>query len=222
MKRIKLYFESLNLSYKKELSLFLITNLCLISMAIVTFILLSSILFLAVFLVVDVIANIVLMMRYSVIKDKILKSHENEFIYFIQYIEIFLSNNYNVYSALEAVKSFTSNWMQERIDELINDIDNDKSITPFINFAKNFKTPIVTNVMINIYQMVEQGEDKSRLQQFDLLFVRFFENHQEIETLTLKKKMDNLSMYPLIGAGIITIMLIIGVVLIMEEMINVL
>ena len=112
--------------------------------------------------------------------------------------------------------------MQNRIDELINDIDKDKSINPYINFAKNFKAPVVTNVMMNIYQMVNEGEDEMRLQQFDLLFVKYFENYQEIRIDKRKKNLDNLSIYPLIGAGIITIILILGVVIIMEDMINVL
>ena len=101
-------------------------------------------------------------------------------------------------------------------------IDQDKTIAPYINFSKNFKTPIVSNVMMNIFQMVNQGEDVKKLEQFDLLFIRFFENHQELETIKTKKSMDNLSIFPLIGAGIITIMLIVGVVIIMEDMINVL
>ena len=158
----------------------------------------------------------------QMLKDKILKSHEDEFIYFIQYLEIFLSNGYNVYSSFIAIKSFMSYWMQDRIDELTLAIDQDKTIAPYINFSKNFKTPIVSNVMMNIFQMVNQGEDVKKLEQFDLLFIRFFENHQELETIKTKKSMDNLSIFPLIGAGIITIMLIVGVVIIMEDMINVL
>lgn len=222
MKKINGFLQSLNLNFKKELCLYLFTNLIFIGLAIAIYILTNNLFFLSIIVLLDVFCNIGLIMRYSFIKDKILKSHEDEFIYFIQYLEIFLSNGYNVYSSFIAIKSFMSYWMQDRIDELTLAIDQDKTIAPYINFSKNFKTPIVSNVMMNIFQMVNQGEDVKKLEQFDLLFIRFFENHQELETIKTKKSMDNLSIFPLIGAGIITIMLIVGVVIIMEDMINVL
>lgn len=222
MKKINGFLQSLNLNFKKELCLYLFTNLIFIGLAIAIYILTNNLFFLSIIVLLDVFCNIALIMRYSFIKDKILKSHEDEFIYFIQYLEIFLSNGYNVYSSFIAIKSFMSYWMQDRIDELTIAIDQDKTIAPYINFSKNFKTPIVSNVMMNIFQMVNQGEDVKKLEQFDLLFIRFFENHQELETIKTKKSMDNLSIFPLIGAGIITIMLIVGVVIIMEDMINVL
>ena len=222
MKKINSFLQSLNLNFKKELCLYLFTNLIFIGLAIAIYILTNNLFFLSIIVLLDVFCNIALIMRYSFIKDKILKSHEDEFIYFIQYLEIFLSNGYNVYSSFIAIKSFMSYWMQDRIDELTLAIDQDKTIAPYINFSKNFKTPIVSNVMMNIFQMVNQGEDVKKLEQFDLLFIRFFENHQELETIKTKKSMDNLSIFPLIGAGIITIMLIVGVVIIMEDMINVL
>lgn len=222
MKKINSFLQSLNLNFKKELCLYLFTNLIFIGLAIAIYILTNNLFFLSIIVLLDVFCNIALIMRYSFIKDKILKSHEDEFIYFIQYLEIFLSNGYNVYSSFIAIKSFMSYWMQDRIDELTIAIDQDKTIAPYINFSKNFKTPIVSNVMMNIFQMVNQGEDVKKLEQFDLLFIRFFENHQELETIKTKKSMDNLSIFPLIGTGIITIMLIVGVVIIMEDMINVL
>lgn len=222
MKKINSFLQSLNLNFKKELCLYLFTNLIFIGLAIAIYILTNNLFFLSIIVLLDVFCNIALIMRYSFIKDKILKSHEDEFIYFIQYLEIFLSNGYNVYSSFIAIKSFMSYWMQDRIDELTLAIDQDKTVAPYINFSKNFKTPIVSNVMMNIFQMVNQGEDVKKLEQFDLLFIRFFENHQELETIKTKKSMDNLSIFPLIGAGIITIMLIVGVVIIMEDMINVL
>ncbi len=222
MKKIKNYLESLNLSFKKEILLFIICNLLCIAIVLVVSIISKNYLFFIVGILLNIGINISLIMRYSYIKSNIIKNHESEFVYFIQYLEIFLSNKYNVYSSFLAVKEYMSDWMQNRIDELINDIDKDKSINPYINFAKNFKAPVVSNVMMNIYQMVNEGEDEMRLQQFDLLFVKYFENYQEIRIDKRKKNLDNLSIYPLIGAGIITIILILGVVIIMEDMINVL
>lgn len=222
MKKIKGFLQSLNLNFKKEVCLYLSINLIFIGLAVTIYVLTNNLFFLSIIILIDVFCNVALIMRYSFIKDKILKSHEDEFIYFIQYLEIFLSNGYNVYSSFIAIKSFMSYWMQDRIDELTLAIDQDKTIAPYIAFSKNFKTPIVSNVMMNIFQMVNQGEDVKKLEQFDLLFIRFFENHQELETIKTKKSMDNLSIFPLIGAGIITIMLIVGVVIIMEDMINVL
>ena len=111
MKKINGFLQSLNLNFKKELCLYLFTNLIFIGLAIAIYILTNNLFFLSIIVLLDVFCNIALIMRYSFIKDKILKSHEDEFIYFIQYLEIFLSNGYNVYSSFIAIKSFMSYWM---------------------------------------------------------------------------------------------------------------
>ena len=45
----------------------------------------------------------------------------------------------NVYTSLKEVSSFVSIKLKERFDQLIIDIDEDKSVEPFIKFAKKFK-----------------------------------------------------------------------------------
>ena len=72
-------------------------------------------------------------------KLEIEKAHENEFVDIINYFEMFLANDFNIYQAFQEVLVYSSPWMRNKIETLLFAIDEDKSVKPFISFAKNFK-----------------------------------------------------------------------------------
>ena len=112
--------------------------------------------------------------------------------------------------------------MEEQIQSLILEIDNDKSVKPFINFANKFKNNVAGNVMMSIYQMVDEGENGLHMYQFNSLFQQLSKS-QQIELIDSKERsMGAISSYPLIGAGAITVLLTFGIISVMGEMINVL
>ena len=112
--------------------------------------------------------------------------------------------------------------MEEQINSLILEIDNDKTVTPFINFANKFTNKVTTNVMLSIYQMVDEGENNIHLIQFQSLFDELSKNHQKELIDSKDRSMSSLSSFPLIGAGAITVLLTFGIISLMGEMINVL
>ena len=112
--------------------------------------------------------------------------------------------------------------MSEKIENLIAEIDLDKSVQPFINFANCFTNKIANNVMVSIYQMVDEGENNIHLMQFDVLFQTMAKN-QLRESIEFKERiMNSISTLPLIGAGSVTVLLTFGIISLMGEMINVL
>ena len=220
--RFKNYLTQLGFNYKKETTLIFIANLiCLCgALAIYYFtkqlyIALSSCLSL-------VVINFLFYYRYSSKKKYLISDHEEEFVNVISYFQIFISNNFNVYTSFKSIVPYCSEWMADKINIFLFEIDNDKTIKPFIEFAKNFKTSIAHNVMLSIYQMVDEGSNGTHILQFSILFEQLSRTNQLALINKKDRSLGALSSLPLVGAGAITLLLTFGIMSIMGEMINVL
>ncbi len=204
----------------------------IIKIAAVNVLIIAAVVFLTIFLkqvmivfagiIAIVIANYLIFNNYIEKKKAILDEREHEFIAIISYFQFFITNSYNVYQAFQSLIAYSSPWMEEQIQSLIIEIDNDKSVKPFINFANKFKNNVAGNVMMSIYQMVDEGENGLHMYQFNSLFQQLSKS-QQIELIDYKERsMSAISSYPLIGAGAITVLLTFGIISVMGEMINVL
>ena len=168
------------------------------------------------------IVNYLFFNSYLAKKREILKDRENELITMISYFQFFISNSYNVYQAFKSLIPYSSPWMEEQILSLINEIDNDKSVKPFMNFANKFSNKVAGNVMLSIYQMVDEGENNVHMLQFESLFQQLSKDLNEQRIDEKDRSMSSISSLPLIGAGAITVLLTFGIISVMGEMINVL
>ena len=204
----------------------------IIKIAAVNVLIIAAVVFLTIFLkqimiafvgiIAIVVANYLIFNNYIDKKKAILDEREHEFIAIISYFQFFITNSYNVYQAFQSLIAYSSSWMEEQIQSLIIEIDNDKSVKPFINFANKFKNNVAGNVMMSIYQMVDEGENGLHMYQFNSLFQQLNKS-QQIELIDSKERsMSAISSYPLIGAGAITVLLTFGIISVMGEMINVL
>ena len=155
-------------------------------------------------------------------KKEILKDRENELITIIGYFQFFISNSYNVYQAFKSLIPYSSPWMEEQILSLTNEIDNDKSIKPFMTFANKFTNKVAGNVMLSIYQMVDEGENNIHMLQFESLFQQLSRDLNEQRIDDKDRSMSSISSLPLIGAGAVTVLLTFGIISLMGEMISVL
>lgn len=219
--RIKESIIFLGLSLKKELLVFSLINLLLLSLVVGLFLLKINVIISIVSLCFIPLIDYIYLSRYVDQVKKLKQLRNNELISLLSYFEIFISNHNNVYKSLELLKQYSSSWMEERLDELLKGIDLDKSVAPFITFSNHFDLLVIQNMMISIYQMVEQGESKEALAQFDYLFASINESLY-LEKLELKnKRLDMLNAFPLIGAGLITILLTISIMSILGDIINV-
>ena len=218
---LKANIEFTGLNFKKEILKILLINLILL-LAIGAFYYFVRQLVITVFSGIFVLViDYVLLTNYGSKKRKILAEREAEFIVIISYFEIFISNSNNVYQSFKMCLGYCSNWMREKIEDFLKQIDEDKSVKPFMNFANNFTSPIVGNVMLSIFQMVDQGERGDQMTQFTILFDELSKSHQKDLIEKKKNSLDSMNSYPLIGAGAITILVTFCVVALLGEMINV-
>ena len=221
MRNFKKTCEFLSLDYKKELTKIISLITITLLMTITLFIFNKMIAINIVTLITSILINYLYISRYASLKQNLLKERVNEFISIISYFKIFITNNFNVYSSFEALTPYCSQWMKEEVENLLKNIDEDKSVQPFVDFAKKFNNTVIENVMISIYQMIDEGENIQSLSQFSLLFNEFAKTNEDSLFDKKVKSMDTMNTFPLIGAAAITIILTFGISSIIGDLINV-
>lgn len=212
MFNLKSKITSLGLDYKKE-----ITKIC----ALCIIILLGS-LYLSYYLksyyigLVGFVIIFVVIELFGLLYDKKLSSlkreNETKFVVVLNYIQTYLHNGFNVYKAIEETIQFTTTWMQNKLGILIADIDNDKTIAPFITFSHSFDSKIIEQVMISLFLMVENGSNDEFILRFTPIFNQLEKDSKHKLVKQIESKFDSLNLLPVIGSAIITLLIITGVV----------
>ena len=195
----------------------LLGNLIVISLIVLPFILKNMILFVPVG-IMFVIFNFFFFYRYKSIEEGIRRNDLREFVYLFSFFRIYIRNGYSVYSALKAIKAFASSTLYESLDTLTSEMDEDKSVAPFIRFARKMNDLVIEEMMISIYQMIDDGNNSAYLGQFELIFDKYSSIMQENELRNKEQKLSTMSYGPLIGSGFLIIMVTVGVVSVIGEM----
>ena len=219
--KLKELIEFVGLSCKKEMLKIALVNLAMLIAMVCVFIFLNNLIFLILLFIGTMLLDFFLLTRYSDKKKAILKNHENELIAIISYFEVYIQNNNNVYQSFNLLIPYCSDWMKERIETLLKEIDEDKTVQPFINFANNFQQLSTHSLMLSIYQMVDQGENSEQLLQFNVIYDELAKNRNKEMIEQKEKSLSSMSTFPLIGAGLITVSLTISILSILGDLINV-
>ena len=218
---LKQTIEFVGLSYKKEILKIALINVALLLGAVLVYFLLDNLIYAIMIFIGLCLLDFFLLTRYNDKKQAILKNRENELVAIISYFEVYIQNNNNVYQSFAQLVPYCSDWMKEKIETMLAEIDNDKTVQPFINFAKNFQQLSSHSLMLSIYQMIDQGENSEQLLQFNVIFDELSKNRNKELVSNQDRALSNMSTFPLIGAGLITITLTISILTILGDLINV-
>lgn len=223
MKRNKIRetIEFAGLSYQKEMTKISLINIVMLIGGVALYFFLKNIIYSMFVLITLAVLDYVLISQYNDKKKAIIKSRENELIAIISYFDVYIRNNNNVYQSFNLLIPYCSFWMKGKIEELLEEIDKDKTVQPFVNFANNFKNIATQSLMLSIYQMIDQGENSEQLTHFNVLFDEISRNRNQEMVEQKNKALSNMSTFPLIGAGLITISLTISILTILGDLINV-
>lgn len=221
--KLKNTIEEINLDYKKEKTKIILLNVFCIALVLAFVLLVNhSLMIIALSFFLIALLNYFLINQYDAKRRNLIKNRNDQFIQAINYFQIYLKNKYNVYQSFYKLKEYVSPWMQNKIDQLLLEIDKDKSIQPFIKFANHFTLKIASNIMISIYQMVDEGFSSEQLNHFTILFSQTSQNMKLEKRKNKEKSFDFALTLPTISAGIITMILALTIISVMGEMINVL
>ena len=218
---LKRDIEFIGLSYKKEMIKIIIINVVACLGVVAGYIFTKMVMVLIIGLLAVFGINYFIYFTYSGKKTQLIKDRSDEFVHIISYFRIFIKNKNNVYQSFNRLLSYSSDWMKDKIEIMLNAIDSDKSIKPFTDFADRFDLPIARNVMISIYQMIEQGEVSEQLNQFTILFEQMSQTLNEERKDRKARSFDIVSFMPIIGAGLVTMSLTFSLLTIVGDMANV-
>ena len=220
--KLKETIEFVGLSYKKEIAKIVLVTITLFVGAALIYIFLKQIVYTIIALIVLAVIDYLLLSRFNDKKNAMLKARENELIAIISYFEVYIRNKNNVYQSFNLLIPYCSPWMKDKIEEFLKEIDQDKSVQPFVNFANNFRQLSSHSLMLSIYQMVDQGENSHQLEQFDIVFEELARNRNREMMEQKEKSLSNMSTFPLVGAGLITITLTVSILSLLGDLMNVL
>lgn len=150
--------------------------------------------------------------RYSLLKRNILKQMGEEFVHLFSFFCIYVTDGFNVYNALEAILPYSSPRLKPLFEGLLKGIDEDKTVAPFLAFAKPFEDIAVTETMISIYQMVDEGAGGPYVRRFEHIFAKLSDDKYAKKRESKLSFLQTLGFLPLAGSGIAMLMLTIGVV----------
>ena len=218
--KLKDKMSSLHISYSKEIVRYVIISV-LITVSFVVAALLSKKYVLFIVLAMTIlIFSYFYFSRYKSLEKKQKQEDLIEFVNLFTFFRMYLKNGFGVYSSLKEIAAFANQSLKEKLEILISQIDEDKTITPFINFAHHFDELIVEEMMISIYQMIDDGSDSNYLLQFELIFDKFSELLHSQQLNGKDKTLSNLTSTSLVGSAYLIIMITIGVVTLIGEMLN--
>ena len=218
---LKETIEFVGLSYTKEMLKIIVLNLLVLGSVALIYFLLNNVVVSIFVLIALIVIDYFLFSRFNDKKKALLKSRENELIAIISYFEVYVQNKNNVYQSFNMLIPYCSPWMKDKIEVLLKEIDEDKTVQPFVNFASNFHQLSTHSLMLSIYQMVDQGENTHQLKQFDVIFTELARNRNREMMEQKSNSLANMSTFPLIGAGLITITLTMSILSILGDLINV-
>lgn len=220
MQKLKSKIESLNLDFSKEMMKLGAINLILIVGIVVLSIFKFNVIAISLLLGALVIFNYFFLTRYSKIeKEKKVKLDES-FIEVFSFLRIYLSNKETVYHSLNEVKAFADSTLEEKLELLINQIDEDKSIKPYIEFASIFQDKVIEEVMIALYEITNSGSSDIYLNQFNKIFEELKTRIENEKSYKRIKFFDNLNIFSIVGSGIIMVTLSFAVISLLGGIIN--
>jgi hypothetical protein len=209
-----------NLHPKKELFFLALLDLFLVILSFFAYQQSQSVISIGGFGLVIVLADYFFLGR----GDRLLKAQkekfEAEFVHIFAYFSIFIENGFPVYPALSEAKRFASPALAEKMGKLLQGIDEDKTVTPFLAFAEIFPSLEIRQVMISIYKMAEEGGGEAYIRQFQTIFASLASQKRKDLLGKTKSRLEGLCFLPLIDSGVTMGLIVIGIVIVIGDLVN--
>ena len=132
-------------------------------------------------------------------ENKLIQDKEYEFANLLSYLLVFLDNNFNVYQSLQLSLNYCKECLVKDVETLISEIDLDKSIIPYQNFASKFKSNIIYQIVMMIYQLDINGYDAKYLANFPSLINSLKQARIDSIIQSRKMNMSFMTIFPIIA-----------------------
>ena len=217
MKKLKEQMLKLNKDFKNEITRNILLNLTIILCGLLIVFLTKNLLILIYFAAFLILFNFYYYTRYSRLINKNNNNLINDFIDTFSYFRIYISNNRNVYISLKEISNYATSYVRGKLIELTNEIDEDKSLKPFLKFASYFNNKNVEEVMIAIYEMIDEGSNENYINQFIQTFTGFKIRILKTNEDKRLAKINFANSLSIVGIGILMVLIMLGIVSILGE-----
>ena len=217
MKKLKEQMLKLNKDFKNEITRNILLNLAIILCSLLIVFLIKNLLILIYFAAFLILFNFYYYTRYSRLINKNNNNLINDFIDTFSYFRIYISNNRNVYISLKEISNYATSYVRGKLIELTNEIDEDKSLKPFLKFASYFNNKNVEEVMIAIYEMIDEGSNENYINQFIQTFTGFKIRILKTNEDKRLAKINFANSLSIVGIGILMVLIMLGIVSILGE-----
>ena len=211
---------SLGLNLRKESLFLIISNGVLLIASVILPLLLKNLFFLIPCLMGFILLNLGYYWRITNLELRNNRGNLEDFVTIFTFIRIYIQNGMNVYNAIQEASQFADNSLRQQLDELIQRMDEDKSVQPFMDFASNYKDLFVEQIMVALYQIIDNGNNADSLYNFESIFDKFSEIVHKNELDNKEKQLSSMSITPLIGSAILILMITFGIIQVIGEMTN--
>lgn len=218
MKTLDSYMRELGLNRNKEYAFYFAGIAAILGLAVALFFWKGFGILLVIPAVLTILYSYAYLGRYGRAIRKKREGETEEFIRLFTFFGIYVNNGYNIFRALESILPFAGPVLKDRLEALLRDIEEDKSVTPFIRFASHFDDMKVKEVMVSVYAMIEEGGGGVYIAQFQHIFGKLSDDKHLRAKEKRIESLQNLSFLPLAGSGVAMIMLTVAL---MELMGNV-
>jgi hypothetical protein len=158
--------------------------------------------------------------QFKVAANKDDEALQKEFIQIFAYFAIYIRDGLPVYHALEECLHYASEKMEKKLRELLEGIDHDKTVAPYIAFGESFHSMEIRQLLISIYRMVDEGGNESYIRQFTALFDALQTSKKKQELEQADSRLGSLGMLPMGDSALVMLLITIGIVEIIGGYVN--
>lgn len=118
-------------------------------------------------------------------RKKLIQLKKRMFPSMVKKLLILLRTN-NIYVSLNKLIDFTDDPIKKYLIQLVKEIDADKTVRPYVNFANNMEFIEAYQVMIMLYTFSEKSMSQTHLNSLENMILQLYEN--EIDDMIESKK----------------------------------
>ncbi len=136
---------------------------------------------------------------------ELINSKELSFYSLFHYMINLLEHGYIIYNALQECKNDVDIVLKDDVFELIEDIQNDSSITPFIKFSEKFENDQIKQMILMLYNFQENKKCSSILKNMSATLYQIQDESINSSVNKKIKSLDKYSFIPIILSAVTVI-----------------
>jgi uncharacterized membrane protein YiaA len=153
-------------------------------------------------------------------KELRLQEQQQALISTYRLIKVLVMQGQSPYQALVTILPFVDRTIADAFHQLILHIDQDKSLTPYLDFANQFHSLMIEQLFFALYQLENQGGDARHFQQFQYLFDQAEQQHYQEAMQAFHETMQQQNQWVMVATGLIAIGLLLGVMTLIGGLIH--